>query len=104
MPMTIRMTAIRERSSSTATSSTEPNSGASIWVRISVLSAHYTQFLVYDFDGDGKAEMVCKTSAGSVDARGRFVSDAATDDGIRSIDNHADYRNSRGRIMTVLNC
>ena len=62
--------------------------------------AHYTQFLVYDFDGDGKAEMVCKTSAGSVDAKGRFVSDAATDDGIRSIDNHADYRNSRGRIMT----
>lgn len=62
--------------------------------------AHYTQFLVYDFDGDGKAEMVCKTSAGSVDARSRFVSDAATDDGIRSIDNHADYRNSRGRIMT----
>ena len=44
--------------------------------------------------------MVCKTSAGSVDARGRFVSDAATDEGIRSIDNHADYRNSRGRIMT----
>ena len=62
--------------------------------------AHYTQFLVYDFDGDGKAEMVCKTSAGSVDARGRFVSDAATDDEIRSIDNHADYRNSRGRILT----
>ena len=28
------------------------------------------------------------------------MSDVATDDGIRSIDNHADYRNSRGRIMT----
>lgn len=62
--------------------------------------AHYTQFLVYDFDGDGKAEMICKTSAGSVDAKGRFVSDAATDDGIRSIDNNADYRNERGRILT----
>ena len=62
--------------------------------------AHYTQFLVYDFDGDGKAEMICKTSAGSVDAKGRFVSDAATDDGIRELDNHADYRNSRGRILT----
>ena len=62
--------------------------------------AHYTQFLVYDFDGDGKAEMVCKTSAGSVDAKGRFVSDAATDEGIRELDNHADYRNSRGRILT----
>ena len=62
--------------------------------------AHYTQFLVYDFDGDGKAEMVCKTSAGSVDARGRFVSDAATDDEIQELDNAADYRNSRGRILT----
>lgn len=62
--------------------------------------AHYTQFLVYDFDGDGKAEMVCKTSAGSVDAKGKFVSDAATDAGIRELDNAADYRNSRGRIMT----
>lgn len=62
--------------------------------------AHYTQFLVYDFDGDGKAEIICKTSACSVDAKGRFVSDAATDDGIRELDNHADYRNSRGRIMT----
>ena len=62
--------------------------------------AHYTQFLVYDFDGDGKAEMICKTSAGSVDAKGKFVSDVATDAGIRSTNNHADYRNSRGRILT----
>lgn len=62
--------------------------------------AHYTQFLVYDFDGDGKAEMVCKTSAGSVDAKGKFVSDVATDAEIRELDNAADYRNSRGRIMT----
>lgn len=61
--------------------------------------AHYTQFLVYDFDGDGKAEMICKTSTGSVDAKGKFVSDAATDAGIRELDNAADYRNSRGRIM-----
>ena len=62
--------------------------------------AHYTQFLVYDFDGDGKAEMVCKTSAGSVDGQGRPVSEAATDSAIRSLDNAADYRNPRGRILT----
>ena len=62
--------------------------------------AHYTQFLVYDFDGDGKAEIICKTSVGSVDAKGRFVSDAATDAGIRELDNAADYRNRRGRILT----
>jgi rhamnogalacturonan endolyase len=29
--------------------------------------AHYTQFMVYDFDGDGKAEMACKTADGTVD-------------------------------------
>ncbi len=27
--------------------------------------AHYTQFLVYDFDGDGRAEMMMKTAPGS---------------------------------------
>jgi hypothetical protein len=31
--------------------------------------AHYTQFLVYDFDGDGKAELICKTAPGSKMAR-----------------------------------
>ena len=29
--------------------------------------AHYTQFMVYDLDGDGKAEVVCKTADGTVD-------------------------------------
>lgn len=43
--------------------------------------------------------MICKTSTGSVDAKGKFVSDAATDAGIRELDNATDYRNSRGRIM-----
>ena len=62
--------------------------------------AHYTQFLVYDFDGDGKAEMICKTSVGSVDGKGKFVNQAATDEDIRSLDNTKDYSNSAGRIMT----
>lgn len=35
--------------------------------------AHYTQFLVYDFDGDGYAEMVCKTAPGTVDGKGSYV-------------------------------
>ena len=61
--------------------------------------AHYTQFLVYDFDGDGKAELICKTSAGSLDGKGRFVSLAATDAEIKAVDNQADYRNKVGRIM-----
>lgn len=28
--------------------------------------AHYTQFMVYDFNGDGKAEMMCKTAPGTL--------------------------------------
>ena len=79
-------------------------SGKKLW-RINLgknirAGAHYTQFLVYDFDGDGKAEMICKTSAGSVDGKGKFVSQAATDADILSIDNKADYRNEAGRILT----
>lgn len=35
--------------------------------------AHYTQYLVYDFDGDGKAEMVCRTAAGTIDGQGKKV-------------------------------
>lgn len=49
---------------------------------------HYTQFLVYDFDGDGKAEMICKTAPGSKDGRGMFVSAAASDSRIRNVDNN----------------
>ena len=71
--------------------------------------AHYTQFLVYDFDGDGKAEMICKTAPGSVDGQGDYVNQAATDDEITSADNTEDYRNSNGRVnggqeyLTVFN-
>ena len=35
--------------------------------------AHYTQFMVYDFDGDGIAEVVCKTAPGTVDGKGKNV-------------------------------
>ena len=38
--------------------------------------AHYTQFLVYDFDGDGRAELVCKTADGTTDAKGKVIGDA----------------------------
>ena len=41
--------------------------------------AHYTQFMVYDFDGDGLAEMMCKTAPGSKDGLGNYVNQAATD-------------------------
>ena len=62
--------------------------------------AHYTQFMVYDFDRDGKAEMICKTGPGSMDATGKYVNLAATDNAINSssVDNKKDWRNSNGRI------
>ena len=41
--------------------------------------AHYTQFLVFDFDGDGRAEVVCKTADGTVDGQGRALGDANAD-------------------------
>ncbi len=62
--------------------------------------AHYTQFLVYDFDGDGSAELMCKTSAGSLDAKGNYVSKAATDPTIfQSTDNQKLYREDSGHIL-----
>ena len=41
--------------------------------------AHYTQFLVYDFDGDGKAEIIMKTSDGTIDGTGKVIGDATKD-------------------------
>lgn len=60
--------------------------------------AHYTQFLVYDFDGDGKAELICKTAPGSKDGLGRYVTEAADDSDIKSADNTKDYRNETGYV------
>ncbi len=62
--------------------------------------AHYTQFMVYDFDRDGHAEMICKTAPGTIDGTGRYVTEAATDEGIRKANNKADYRNQQGRILS----
>ena len=41
--------------------------------------AAYTQFMVYDFDGDGKAEMICKTADGTVDGEGKIIGDSSKD-------------------------
>lgn len=41
--------------------------------------AHYTQFLAYDFDGDGRAELACKTADGTVDGTGKTLGDARKD-------------------------
>ena len=60
--------------------------------------AHYTQFLVYDFDKDGRAELICKTAPGSKDAEGTYVNQAADVATIRNASNTKDWRNSNGRI------
>ncbi|GIX05674.1 MAG: rhamnogalacturonan endolyase YesW [Candidatus Poribacteria bacterium] len=50
--------------------------------------AHYTQFMVYDLDGDGRAEVACKTADGTVDGLGQVIGDP-----------NADWRNPQGRIL-----
>jgi rhamnogalacturonan endolyase len=40
---------------------------------------HYTQFMVYDLDGDGRAEMACKTADGTTDGKGRIIGDKDKD-------------------------
>ncbi len=40
---------------------------------------HYTQFMVYDLDGDGRAEMACKTADGTIDGRGNVIGDRSKD-------------------------
>ena len=41
--------------------------------------AHYTQFMVYDLDGDGKAEIAMKTADGSIDGKGKVIGDSIKD-------------------------
>lgn len=55
--------------------------------------AHYTQFMVYDFDNDGRAEVIMRTSDGTVDGCGKTIGNPS-----------ADYREkeerNQGRILT----
>lgn len=51
--------------------------------------AHYTQFLVADFDCDGKAEMTCKTADGTKDGTGKVIGDGSKN-----------YRNSAGYVLS----
>ena len=49
--------------------------------------AHYTQFMVFDFDGDGKSEVVMKTADGTIDGKGQVIGDA-----------QANHVNDRGHV------
>ncbi|WP_327190631.1 rhamnogalacturonan lyase [Streptomyces xinghaiensis] len=50
--------------------------------------AHYTQFQVYDYDGDGRAEVAVKTADGSRDGTGAVIGSSS-----------ADHRNSSGYVL-----
>ncbi len=50
--------------------------------------AHYTQVMVFDLDGDGKAEVACKTADGTIDGKGKIIGD-----------NMAEWVNDRGKIV-----
>lgn len=51
--------------------------------------AHYTQFQVYDYDGDGKAEVAVKTADGTRSGTGQVIGSAS-----------ADHRNSSGYVLS----
>ncbi|MDU0203975.1 rhamnogalacturonan lyase family protein [Paenibacillus sp. MAH-36] len=51
--------------------------------------AHYLHPMVYDLDGDGKAEVAARTADGTVDGIGTVIGDAT-----------ADYRNSSGYVLS----
>ena len=51
--------------------------------------AHYTQMVVYDLDGDGKAEVMLKTADGTKDGKGTVIGSSS-----------ADYRNSAGYVLS----
>jgi len=53
----------------------------------------FTPLLVYDVDGDGKAEVITKTAEGTKDGTGVTIGDT---DG----DGKTDYRNSDGRVLS----
>ncbi|MES3024823.1 MAG: rhamnogalacturonan lyase [Pseudomonadota bacterium] len=41
--------------------------------------AHYTQFQVFDYDGDGRAELAVRTSDGTIDGTGKVLGDPSAD-------------------------
>lgn len=65
--------------------------------------AHYTQFMVFDLDGDNCAEVVMKTSDGTVDGRGKIIGDVTADyreKGFTSDEFPGRTPRNQGRILT----
>lgn len=62
--------------------------------------AHYTQFMVFDLDHDGKAEVVMKTADGTVDGKGQVIGKADVDYREAGIANDKEHtRTLQGRIL-----
>nr|WP_030161082.1 hypothetical protein [Glycomyces sp. NRRL B-16210] len=51
--------------------------------------AHYTQFQVFDYDGDGRAEIAMKTADATVSGTGQVIGNSG-----------ADHRNSSGYVLS----
>ncbi|HNY31684.1 MAG TPA: rhamnogalacturonan lyase [Fibrobacteria bacterium] len=58
--------------------------------------AHYTQFQVADYDGDGKAELIVKTAPGTKDGAGKYLSTGPA----AGAENTKDYRNGSGYVLS----
>lgn len=58
--------------------------------------AHYTQFLCYDFDGDGCGEMIVKTAPGTTDGKGQLLSTGIA----QGADHTQTYYDENGMIAT----
>lgn len=80
----------------------DPNNDGYMWCidlgKNVTSGAHYTQFLVYDFDGDGKSEVAMKTAPGTVDGTGHYVTEVGDTDEIRNTDNTKSYIGTSGRL------
>jgi rhamnogalacturonan endolyase len=66
--------------------------------------AHYTQFMVYDLDGDGRAEIAMKTADGTVDGAGKVIGDADADwrskgGEVASTDRTGSTTNAQGKMV-----
>nr|WP_321450668.1 rhamnogalacturonan lyase [uncultured Carboxylicivirga sp.] len=61
--------------------------------------AHYTQMMVYDFNGDGKAELAVKTAEGTVFGDGATIGDI-NNDGITDYVDRDENSRTYGKIMT----
>ncbi|MDO5397306.1 MAG: Ig-like domain-containing protein [bacterium] len=77
-----------------------PDNGGKMW-RIDLgpnvtAGAHYTQFMVYDFDGDGCSEIICQTAPGSKDGENNYVSLVGDTEEIRNVDNEKSYVGTSG--------